>query len=458
QLGDRPRDPRHIYANPFQPEICPFLALGLYALAYKVGGSKNGKLFPGKDQYQRFSSFLSRKAGEASAEFAAYGVNPQDIGTHSCRKGSATYVASGCTAGPPMSAICIRAGWSVGNVQDRYIRYEAAGDQYVGRTVCGLPLSTHDFCVLPPHFAKTDSDGVPIPGVTELVAEAVMACFGEDLLPRLRLVAEFLLASVVFHRVYLRHALQTNHPAFGNVLFQQPGMLDRLEEHVLRATGVPPHVFIIRQLRKVLAAVVPIGVSELFGKLESNAMAAGHVTPASLKDALSDCLTAAFSRTGLNALVQNGGGGAGNAPEFAAPAAQRYRDVYTWADGSAHLVAEDWTLATTVPLLTMWEQWFLADPPLRLLIAHIVPKAQKKNVQNLRWIMGLLETEVKAKEGGVLAAEPTLAQLRGMYAAVLDKFPLPPLAGGRERRVGQMSWTTFVKEWRAVLKGRKRGR
>ena len=23
QLGDRPRDPRHIYANPIIPEVCP---------------------------------------------------------------------------------------------------------------------------------------------------------------------------------------------------------------------------------------------------------------------------------------------------------------------------------------------------------------------------------------------------------------------------------------------------
>ncbi|CAN0449226.1 unnamed protein product, partial [Phaeothamnion confervicola] len=56
QTGDRPRDPRHIYANPFMPEICPFLGLGLYLLAFRAG-CQDRKLFPGHDQYQRFSAF-----------------------------------------------------------------------------------------------------------------------------------------------------------------------------------------------------------------------------------------------------------------------------------------------------------------------------------------------------------------------------------------------------------------
>jgi hypothetical protein len=30
QSGERPRDPRHIYANPITPEICPILTLGIY--------------------------------------------------------------------------------------------------------------------------------------------------------------------------------------------------------------------------------------------------------------------------------------------------------------------------------------------------------------------------------------------------------------------------------------------
>ena len=28
QCGERPRDPRHVYANPLMPEVCPVLCLG----------------------------------------------------------------------------------------------------------------------------------------------------------------------------------------------------------------------------------------------------------------------------------------------------------------------------------------------------------------------------------------------------------------------------------------------
>ncbi|CAM9207214.1 unnamed protein product [Phaeothamnion confervicola] len=253
------------------PEICPFLGLGLYLLSFRVGGQENRRLFPGNDQYQRFSSFLGRKAQERSGELAAFGVKPADIGTHSARKGSATYVASGSTACPPMPAICMRAGWSMGSIQDRYIRYESAGDQYVGRTVSGLPLSTHDFCVLPPHFCKKDANGTVIPGVTELVTMAVSDCFGGDLTPRLKEVAEHLLASVVYHQDYLRRTLHPRHPAWDSALFMQSGLLERLTKHVvllhdgdtlgLRATGVPPHVSILKSLRTVLTEVTSIRVS-----------------------------------------------------------------------------------------------------------------------------------------------------------------------------------------------------
>lgn len=36
--------------------------------------------------------------------------------------------------------VYLRAGWSLGNVQDRYIFAGPGGDQLVGRAVCGLPI------------------------------------------------------------------------------------------------------------------------------------------------------------------------------------------------------------------------------------------------------------------------------------------------------------------------------
>ena len=77
-----------------------------------------------------------------------FGVNIQDIGIHLLRKGTASYVSSGSTCATPKVATNIRAEWSMGIIQDTYLRYEAAGDQYVVRVFCGLPLASPKFAIL----------------------------------------------------------------------------------------------------------------------------------------------------------------------------------------------------------------------------------------------------------------------------------------------------------------------
>ncbi|OWY91480.1 hypothetical protein PHMEG_00039929 [Phytophthora megakarya] len=98
QSGDRPRDPRHVYANPLQPTICPILALAIYWTTTIF--DEDNRLFPGSDQYDRFRKSLQRLLvyGEVSTELKRRGVSPSDLGTHSMRKGAATFCASGTTA------------------------------------------------------------------------------------------------------------------------------------------------------------------------------------------------------------------------------------------------------------------------------------------------------------------------------------------------------------------------
>jgi len=86
QEGTRPRDARHIYANPLLPEICPILSLAVYAA---VIGLPDSKIFPGGNQYDRFSKILKRLMLEPSMAqlLENEGLHPSDIGTHSARKG-----------------------------------------------------------------------------------------------------------------------------------------------------------------------------------------------------------------------------------------------------------------------------------------------------------------------------------------------------------------------------------
>ncbi|KAJ8578939.1 hypothetical protein ON010_g261 [Phytophthora cinnamomi] len=113
QRGSGPRDPRHVYANPTSPEIGPILALGMYWASYG-GDVSETHLFPGNDQYERFRKVLGRVLKTSS------------IATELVRRGS--------TACPPAVAVHLRAGWAMGGVHGRYLRHDAAGDMFVGRT------------------------------------------------------------------------------------------------------------------------------------------------------------------------------------------------------------------------------------------------------------------------------------------------------------------------------------
>lgn len=89
--------------------------------------------------------------------FLGLGISPGDLGSHSARKGASSHACSGSTVSPPMVSICLRVMWSMGHVKERYLQYEKAGDQYLGRVVCGLDVNTVDFAVSPPFFEFDDT-------------------------------------------------------------------------------------------------------------------------------------------------------------------------------------------------------------------------------------------------------------------------------------------------------------
>ena len=79
-------------------------------------------------------------------------VNICDLGNHSCCNGVATMIATGCTVLPPIVSICVREGWVVGGVKNKYPRIESAGDQHVGRCASCLPIVSINFAMSPLYF------------------------------------------------------------------------------------------------------------------------------------------------------------------------------------------------------------------------------------------------------------------------------------------------------------------
>jgi hypothetical protein len=255
KYGEQPRDRRHIYANPLMPQVCPILAIELYFLCISVElGDDDLKLFPGSNQYDRFRRVLVRllQSERAGQELEARGMNGDNFGTHSMRKGASTFVASGSTAFPPPTAVHLRAGWTLGGIQDTYFRYKSAGDMYVGRTVCGLPLDRAEFAILPTMFTGN--------------YEADLNCALEMCVPTLpnniKTVMKFGVASIVYHRSFLVETLPLNHQIFQTPLFRDSDLFNRLASNVfcrlpnvgdtLSSTGVSPHVSILRTLQGFL--------------------------------------------------------------------------------------------------------------------------------------------------------------------------------------------------------------
>ena len=143
-------------------------------------------------------------------ESSCLGCKPNEIGTQSIRKGAATY-CTGMMNGPSIVQIFIRAGWSLGQIQDRYLFNGNGGDQFVGRVVCGLNNTSIDFQTLPPHFITNTL-------ITNEEWNQILPNYN-DYPHCFKQVALFLLASIVYHEDYLRSNLCSKHPLFIFMLF-----------------------------------------------------------------------------------------------------------------------------------------------------------------------------------------------------------------------------------------------
>ena len=253
QNGTQSVKPKHIYANPFTPEICPILSLGIYFSVTRFDPSCN-LLFPGSGQDQRYSRAFDvllkgndDQTAVLKANLKTHGFQEDKFGTHAFRKGVTTYLSTGCAAPPSQASIDIRGGWAQGGVRDAYHHYSAPGDQYVGRVACGLPCLSTDFAVLPPHFVN-----FPNP---EALLEYVKIVF--PTLPEGNTqVGLFCLASLIFHWDWLRNNLPPDHILFNSILFTNYDIYNQLNSYVvagqhtdqseMRLTGVSQEIFLLK--------------------------------------------------------------------------------------------------------------------------------------------------------------------------------------------------------------------
>lgn len=189
------------------------------------------------------------------------GINIGDLGTHSLRKGVATLIAAGCTVSPPITAICIRVGWAMGGVKERYLHYAAAGDQYVGRCAALLNQTDKSFAASPPYFDFTEiEDSVERGKVRQAVCEYMCDCIpNNNIIEAHTLHLVYMcFASICYHHTYLMENLHRDSP------FRIAPIFKDLPSHFIKLTkvahlwnktadtpaitGIPPNIVIIAEL------------------------------------------------------------------------------------------------------------------------------------------------------------------------------------------------------------------
>ncbi|MGH7954512.1 MAG: hypothetical protein ACREOZ_00975, partial [Gloeomargaritales cyanobacterium] len=165
--------------------------------------------------------------------------------------------SSGSTAAPSSAAVHLRAGWTLGGVQDTYLRYEVAGDLYTGQVVSGLPVTSRELAILCPLFLLS-SDKAMATTQNGKIDDIVNKVFGRRdqlAIPPLSLTLRFCLASLLAHFDFLhenagRNAIIRSCPLFRTDMSDLLPLVafgysweDRFRNGC-RATGIPPHAIL----------------------------------------------------------------------------------------------------------------------------------------------------------------------------------------------------------------------
>ncbi|KAL7579191.1 hypothetical protein ACA910_011362 [Epithemia clementina (nom. ined.)] len=160
--------------------------------------------------------------------------------------------------GPSIASICIRSGWTLGNVKDIYMRYLSAGDQFVGHCLAMIPLLKLEFGSSPPSFMAAWE---------EWANDYVTLHFATlRNLHHFRKLAKMCLSTLNYHRHFIVESFPINHVVrVTSSMLRSAAIMEMvdtntvvvvtypwLDSHGTDAfTGIPPHVAILQELQHV---------------------------------------------------------------------------------------------------------------------------------------------------------------------------------------------------------------
>jgi hypothetical protein len=269
------------------------VALALYLITNPSLGEDGKMLFPGSpgSQKKRFSESLNSLFEQPHMKMflTSHGLSPRSFGSHSFRKGAATFATSGCTGGPSLLSVCIRAGWAVGGVLDRYIKFDAKGDAFLGRVLAGFDLSSSDFGSATPHFK-----GCALRSETLHAIFPVLSQY-----PKFTPICTHALACLIQHDSIILSLPADNEcrkKVLMSRLYRDPLELQRLRELVsveadTEITGVPEFTHMLSALLKLVKQMgdLPSQLCVDLGQvMDAKGAAAGNITEARVKELLAE--------------------------------------------------------------------------------------------------------------------------------------------------------------------------
>jgi hypothetical protein len=226
-------------------------------------------LFEGGSVETKFCKWLAAVLESLNTEEQMeFGGQVADLGSHSFRKGISSMLAG--LVGVSTISIFLRAGWSLGNVQQRYLFASEGGDQLVGRAACGLPITDSNFSILPPHFVFPP-DYTPAPEDWECMVPRY-----SQYPATFQAAIPMLVASVVYHGSWLDATLPPCHPLRTTRFWTRSYHTTYLQFVKLghghcrysgmRASGIPPNIVISNAVND-LSEQVQVGTSYLWSFL-----------------------------------------------------------------------------------------------------------------------------------------------------------------------------------------------
>jgi hypothetical protein len=487
QTGTESRYPRHIYANPVSPEVCPLLSLAMY-FSTNFNTTEVGDctmLFPGKGQETRFAKMLFAVLLDHVDEVRALGFELHHIGTHSIRKGAASFLSS-LVGGPPAAAISVRGGWSMGNVKDRYFKYMESGDEYVGRCLCLLPMLTEEMASSPPWFDVVANSPDDI-NIYNVVCEQFSVC---SLIVGFGRMCRMCLASLLYHRDWIIKNLNCNHcvnicsyslrdEIIVNEIIDKKLIKVTLpwndSDHVF--TGVPPHVSLLQNLRAIrndqtqmidtFVDKVKLALTEYGVGSERFALDNIQKVLDDFKTNIQQTMQQHLQSSGRGVVNEDGVNNESNEREERNDSLGfKYKPHYY--GGMWHRVPCDWRIPRC-GTKDLWRQWWIGNttkdrnvPPLRLIkaidVKHIdkIPltkqemhrrtgkyKMQRrkahKGLQDINALMRVLTKLVV--DVGKMETKITITSVERMYKVISKKLNI-------EERDLQKMWSTVAKDVR----------